>query len=1350
MSIDDIISSGNVNQMRDLCQDLGLNASGNMSELRARLDERATIGRYFEENYDQGKRYEVPTIAPRSGGSMTIASGFSLPPSMSHLIQSSTDQNPWLDWMEEYGMNKKILDKRKMLPSGDLRISVREEQDCDYLFKAYLQYEYERMILGRRSVKIFVGDTRLQEQREYEEKLEELSEMVKDHLEVVLAKDEVLRKSNTQKVLLTLKDLLLLDKVKHRGSLNQGPAEFKFAERFSQQIVKLLFTLSKIRLDKTRDALWRYARDNKKGGLQDLAVQFGCPVDVKDTREDIINNLEKYDQEDIREKIPDYFRIKISLFEYSLRDNLAKSMKDWFLETIGEWWDIKRGSVTTLGKQIFDKFTSVEKQRMEEISQIHDDDFRIASTTLSILFLCVISSKGIVTRRTGLYSDYVLHTTQKQRDENKRTDAYPNTLHFTDEFKQTITKSSFSEFQNKNQHAIYRVLRPEKDRWMYCRPEDHVVGKNGVKKGGYLIPPSEAPNHRTTVSNQWKYEEILDEPRLVPSEDSCDALNILQKTQWELNLDLIDQIFSLQRDESRLIQEVKVKDSVEYAFYPEDETSTEFAQMVQRQHWIRKIIDNNANVFWHAWAFDWRGRMSPISRELSPQDSDIDKALIRFKEWKPIGDSGLRWFKIFLYNFFAGKDDPSGLWTEPPKKMMSFDHREKWVNKNREALLRVANEWSHDQYRELLDLDKRPHAKSVTFQRLAALFEFERLYVEHKKSRDWKHVTSGHPVFLDASANGYQHLSLLLNSKALAKKVNVLDSGNKPQDLYNEVAKEARAEFDGGPLEDHLSDKLGFSQNKVGEFRKLAFVRKLAKPPTMVTLYGASDLEKCFNSRDGKSKPGYYDAIRVENTSKDRLAKMKKNELMTLATDHELSGYSSLNKDDLISRLLNENTILAQHPPIVLYKCPKCKFEHSDKQEVVRHARKRDVNDKTHMKICWHDDSYLHKEMGPTRPLEIQKQHHQAITKTTKTAAPPDGFGLVDIYKKAVDEVTDGTFDTLDTELGDSIESKKSDIGKIVTSQYGVKKRASGFSWSLPDGATVNFYYSKDGWRRNLEDIRLPAMLSIFPLLQGTKSNTVSILDAIHRNKDGIEIDNDLIDEALENFGKDEQKLQRKCDEIVTEMKMKEFKGMKNTQLKALLKKKDLSMQGKKDEMQRRLAKNKKTGDKWNWLAQKTNGGNMDFFRAIRQEVFARLKKKNTHSVEDIMMSMSLTISQNQSFLTGEKDLKKMKSGIAANFIHSLDAAHMRNCIVSFDSIVRNNTDSNTSFWAVHDAFGTHACDMDTLVEVVGMEFLSLHSQGDLGHWLNKMAPNTKNFGDNNFRSEINNRSISISKYLLN
>ena len=112
----------------------------------------------------------------------------------------------------------------------------------------------------------------------------------------------------------------------------------------------------------------------------------------------------------------------------------------------------------------------------------------------------------------------------------------------------------------------------------------------------------------------------------------------------------------------------------------------------------------------------------------------------------------------------------------------------------------------------------------------------------------------------------------------------------------------------------------------------------------MVTLYGASDLEKCFNSRDGKSKPGYYGAIPVPITSKYRLKKLTLTVLKGLARDHGLSVGGK--KAELISRLLDNNA-----PPIILYKCPKCKFQHFDEEKVRRHASKRDEGGKTHMKI---------------------------------------------------------------------------------------------------------------------------------------------------------------------------------------------------------------------------------------------------------------------------------------------------------------------------------------------------------------------------------------------------------------
>ena len=72
--------------------------------------------------------------------------------------------------------------------------------------------------------------------------------------------------------------------------------------------------------------------------------------------------------------------------------------------------------------------------------------------------------------------------------------------------------------------------------------------------------------------------------------------------------------------------------------------------------------------------------MLPRCSELSPHDGDFGKSLIRFKEWKPIGDSGIRWLKIHLHNLMEGIEI-EGM-ASSAKKGRSFDERVEWVDRN--------------------------------------------------------------------------------------------------------------------------------------------------------------------------------------------------------------------------------------------------------------------------------------------------------------------------------------------------------------------------------------------------------------------------------------------------------------------------------------------------------------------------------------------------------------------------------------------------------------------------------------------------------------------------------------------
>ena len=63
----------------------------------------------------------------------------------------------------------------------------------------------------------------------------------------------------------------------------------------------------------------------------------------------------------------------------------------------------------------------------------------------------------------------------------------------------------------------------------------------------------------------------------------------------------------------------------------------------------------------------------------------------------------------------------------------------------------------------------------------------------------------------------------------------------------------------------------------------------------------------------------------------------------------------------------------------------------------------------------------------------------------------------------------------------------------------------------------------------------------------------------------------------------------------------------------------------------------------------------------------------------------------------------KQRNAIAPNIIHSFDAAHMMMTVLSMSE--------GTSFAMVHDSFGTHACDVDELLEVTKETFVTIYRE---------------------------------------
>src|SRR5690554_3323494 len=197
---------------------------------------------------------------------------------------------------------------------------------------------------------------------------------------------------------------------------------------------------------------------------------------------------------------------------------------------------------------------------------------------------------------------------------------------------------------------------------------------------------------------------------------------------------------------------------------------------------------------------DYRGRFYAKSRGVSPQGSDLQKALLRFADGGKLDTpTAIRWFKINGANRF-GYDKAE------------LDDRVKWVDEHDAMILRMAQD--PVSYRDWTEADK-------PFQFLAWCFEYA----------DWRAFPASArtylPVGLDGSCNGLQHLSALSRDEVGGVATNLLTGPR--QDIYELVVT---------ALVNVLREE------EPGEYRDLwlqhGITRKLTKRSVMTLPYGST------------------------------------------------------------------------------------------------------------------------------------------------------------------------------------------------------------------------------------------------------------------------------------------------------------------------------------------------------------------------------------------------------------------------------------------------------------------------------------------------------------------------------
>jgi len=220
---------------------------------------------------------------------------------------------------------------------------------------------------------------------------------------------------------------------------------------------------------------------------------------------------------------------------------------------------------------------------------------------------------------------------------------------------------------------------------------------------------------------------------------------------------------------------------------------------------------------------DFRGRTYTTTSGVSPQGSDVSKALLHFGEAKQLGKRGWYWFRVHGANKY-GNDKGH------------YDDRVSWVDDNREYLIAAG-------------LDPISHADvwkeaDKPFQFLAWCMEYARACTTGNPEKFHSRI----PVALDGSCNGLQHFSAMLRDPVGGRSVNLIPE-NVPADIYQDVADVATDKLSQIVTKpDH--PEYAVACNWAALFKEVSggkMNRKLAKKPVMTLPYG-STLQTCTQS----------------------------------------------------------------------------------------------------------------------------------------------------------------------------------------------------------------------------------------------------------------------------------------------------------------------------------------------------------------------------------------------------------------------------------------------------------------------------------------------------------------------
>jgi DNA-directed RNA polymerase len=379
-----------------------------------------------------------------------------------------------------------------------------------------------------------------------------------------------------------------------------------------------------------------------------------------------------------------------------------------------------------------------------------------------------------------------------------------------------------------------------------CRDLIKQISEFVIENTPYFLPCVEPPRDWETIDNggfhtkemrrmmPWmvrSHASIRDNYLLADMRHEMACINALQRVRWRINSKMLDHVSNIAKhfDMEEIIAQAELPKPTKPIWLEKGmtkETMSE-SQAGEFRKWKREVAEWHTNekvrgtksgrfinavrvarkfkdysAIHFVWFEDFRGRKYALTTGVSPQGSDLQKALLEFADGKPLlTDDAKRWFKITGANRWGYDKE-------------TYDDRVKWVEQHHDNIMSFAiDPVSNDEWRQA----------SKPLQFLAWCVEYA----------DWMsrgdRYRSRIAVGMDGSCNGLQNFSAMLRDTEGGVATNLVES-DKPKDIYRMVSDLATA-----ILEAEEDDADGFRRLWLDH----GLTRELVKRSVMTLPYGS-------------------------------------------------------------------------------------------------------------------------------------------------------------------------------------------------------------------------------------------------------------------------------------------------------------------------------------------------------------------------------------------------------------------------------------------------------------------------------------------------------------------------------